>query len=267
MKIVLWIGNEANQKALANKIHDLIPIAGIITETRTHKKRYTFLKIFEIAIEKIFLPSIGKAWWEMKSNYQKLYPDYPKVTLLDVENINSDEAYQFTKKIEPDLIVVSGTRLVKEKLLSVCPTIGILNLHTGLSPYIKGGPNCTNWCIATGQFHLIGNTIMWIDAGIDSGNIITTEKTPLDGSEDLEMIHQKVMEHAHALYVKAINHISAGGRSNVAQDSIAVGKTYYNQEWGLKQKFDLVRNMKNFKSCTKEIEAAKTCEAVKTVPI
>jgi len=247
MKIILWIGNESNQKALANKIHSVFPLAGILTESRHHKTKITIKILFEKVLEKIFLPSIGKSWWGMKEHYDKLFSNFPAVEILDVENINSDEAYEFSKKIDPDLILVSGTRLVKEKMLSLKPRIGILNLHTGLSPYIKGGPNCTNWCIATKQFHLIGNTIMWIDSGIDTGNILTTEFTELNGNENLAQIHLKVMEHAHSLYIKSIKDLEFGKSKSIPQSEIAKGKTYYTKDWTLKRKFDLIVNLKKLK--------------------
>ncbi len=61
MKVVLWLGNEPNQKALAHKIHAVLPVAGIVTETRRHGTKITARKLAEKAIEKIFLPSIGTA--------------------------------------------------------------------------------------------------------------------------------------------------------------------------------------------------------------
>jgi len=247
MKVVLWIGNETNQKALANKIAKEFNVVGIVTETRNAASKITLKKVFEKVVEKFFLPSIAKSWFGMKSRYEKLFNDYPNTKIIEVENINSDEAFNFSTELKPDLIVVSGTRLVKEKMLSIAPKIGILNLHTGLSPYIKGGPNCTNWCIATEQFHLIGNTIMWIDLGIDTGNILTTEFTAFTGKETLSEIHIKVMEHAHELYLKAIRHVALGGKNSVKQDIIAKGKTYYSKEWNLKQKINLVKGMKKFK--------------------
>lgn len=248
MKILLWIGNEPNQKALANKINAVYPLCGIITESRAAKRDLILKKTAEKIVEKIFLPSIGRAWWGLQKHYEQLYPAYPAVERLDVENINSDEAYRFTQKLSPDLILVSGTRLVKDKMLSAVPAAGILNLHTGLSPYIKGGPNCTNWCIATRQFHLIGNTIMWIDRGIDTGNILTTEYTLLDGHESLPELHIKVMDHAHSLYLKAARYLESGSRKSVPQSDISKGKTYYTKDWTLKQKISLVRNHKAMSS-------------------
>lgn len=251
MKIVLWIGNKANQRALANKIHATFPVAGIVTETRRPKSEIGAINIIEKGLEKVLMPSIGNAWNGMKKYYDHEFPVYPETRILDVENINSDAVFNFTKELVPDLIIVSGTRMIKDRLLSISPRVGILNLHTGLSPYIKGGPNSTNWCLATNQFHLIGNTIMWIDKGIDTGDILTSELTDLDGTEDLLNIHIKVMEHAHRLYIKAIDHLLKGRYSRVKQSVIAKGTTYFTRQWKTKEKIQLALNLRKFRKMAK----------------
>ena len=267
MKIVLWIGNGANQKALANKIHQEFPIAGIIVENRKQSRKLTLSKLVEKGVEKVFLGAIPKAWWAMQNKYNDRYPNYPDTRILEVENINSDEAFAFTNEINPDLIIVSGTRLVKEKMLSIKPGIGILNLHTGLSPYIKGGPNCTNWCIATKQFHLIGNTVMWIDIGIDSGNILATGFTGFEGNESLDKVHIKVMEHAHDLYLSSIRYLAGGNFKSVKQSDIAKGTTYYTRSWTLKQKINLIRNMPAFRKSILNGETRKKQQTVRIEPL
>ncbi|MBS1624760.1 MAG: hypothetical protein JST83_12110 [Bacteroidetes bacterium] len=245
MKIVVWTGNAPNQRALACKIHQQYPLAGIVIESHQGTKRkITADKV----IERLFLSRITDAWRYLMDFYTGRYPAWPDVPTLQVENINTDEAFDFTQKLQPDLIIVSGTRLIRKKLLSLQPSIGILNLHTGLSPYVKGGPNCTNWCLARREPHLIGSTIMWIDAGVDTGNIITTEITDLTGSESLKEVHIKVMEHAHDLYIRAIGALAAGKRSSVSQKTITEGQTYRNKDWTLAAKWALVRNFRFFKS-------------------
>ncbi|NNM15488.1 MAG: hypothetical protein HKO56_02430 [Bacteroidia bacterium] len=244
MKLLLWIGNEPSQKALANKLAEEFDIIGIVTESRISKRKITLRKLYYYIYEKIFLSEINNAWFEMKNYFDQKYSAYPTAKRLDVENINAEEAYNFSKDLNPDLIIVSGTRLIKSTMLSIQSQKGILNLHTGVSPFIKGGPNCTNWCIATKQFHLVGNTIMWIDEGIDSGNIVTTEFTPIDWKLPLLHIHISVMEHAHRLYQKAIRFIVKGGNSNVKQESLGNGKTYYTKDWRLKNKKDLIMNLR-----------------------
>jgi len=257
MKIILWIGNESNQVALANKIHHVYPIDTIFVEIKKSKKKITPILIFEKIIEKLFLSKISKAWFNMLSHYRLMYPNFPNVKIVHVENINCELVYNQSKALNPNLIIVSGTRLIKENLLNIKPSIGILNLHTGLSPYVKGGPNCTNWCIANNHFHLIGNTIMWIDKGIDSGNIVTTELTHLNGTENLHEIHLKVMEHAHELYLKAITYLINGNNSNVSQSDIAQGQIFYSKEWTLEKKIRLLKNLKNYNSVLNSNEYKK----------
>ncbi len=266
MKIVAWVCNQSNQKALINKIQKLYPIAAIITETPKSKRKITFKLLFNALIEKTLLRRTSKLWWDTLKYYDNKFPEFPELSKLNVENINSEEAYNFTTALKPDLIIVSGTRMVKSKMLSIQPTIGIINLHTGLSPYIKGGPNCTNWCIAQQKFHLIGNTIMWIDAGIDSGNFLSTEFTPLAGTETLLELHIKVMDHAHQLYCEAIKYLIDGGRRSVPQISIDKGTIYYSSQWNLKQKYLLLKNFKKFKASVFSDNIKNLRKDVTTIP-
>jgi methionyl-tRNA formyltransferase len=248
--IVLWIKNEPIQIALANKIHDLFPVQSIVLESGVFRQKVSFSKIFEKLYEKFFLRQIDHSWFSMMQKYATLFPSLPPVKIIEVENINSTKCLEFTKENDPDLIVVSGTSLIKKVMFEVNPGIGIINLHTGLSPYVKGGPNCTNWCIANNDFHLIGNTVMWLDEGIDSGNIITTEFVEMTGKESLEELHYLVMEHAQALYLKAISMLIASPLSyrNKKQIDIAKGKTYFSKMWTLEQKKKMMENWKNFGS-------------------
>jgi len=248
MNLVLWIGDEPNQVALANKLAGQFDIAGIVIEHKVPKRKLTLKKIAEKLFERLFLFEIDKAWFGMQAFYKTKYPQLPMANIITVKNINSDEVYKFSKSINPDLIIVSGTRLIKNKMLSVESKKGILNLHTGLSPYIKGGPNCTNWCIATKQYQYIGNTIMWIDKGIDSGNILTSETIDVFPAKNLLEIHIKVMEHAHRLYLKAIKYLASGKTQSIKQSDIAQGITYYTRDWTLNQKFKLIRNFRKDKN-------------------
>src|SRR6266496_1099725 len=109
MKIVLWIGNQSNQKALANKLHSVLPLSGIVMEARKRKNKMTFSKITGKVIEKFFLSDISRSWFGMINAYERKYPTYPETNLLNVDNINSEAVYHFTNDLNPDLVVVSGT--------------------------------------------------------------------------------------------------------------------------------------------------------------
>jgi len=251
MKLVLWIGNDPNQYALANKLAEHFDIVGIVLETKhvpIKKKKPTLKSYWNKIIVRLFYKWIPNTWFQLMTYYRKKYPNLPNTQVFEVNNINDVETKTLTEKLNADLIVVSGTYLVKKSTLATKSTHGIANLHTGLSPYIKGGPNCTNWCIATKQFELIGNTIMWIDEGIDSGNLILTEQTRFKGDESFFDIHKKVMNHAHELYIRAIRDVEKGTAFNVPQNNICTGAIYYTKDWNWKAHKQLKKNFTYFQT-------------------
>lgn len=180
----------------------------------------------------------------MLDHYERLFPDFPTRPALLVSDINDPAVFAAIGAIEPDLVIVSGTNLLKQPLIEAIGRTGkVMNLHTGISPFVRGGPNCTNWCLATGRFDLIGNTVMWIDAGIDSGNIIATEQTPLDRTESLTGLHIKVMDHAHDLLVRcALMVVTGKDLPNVPQHELGSGKLFLSRQWNARTVAKAVTN-------------------------
>lgn len=245
MRIVLLSGNQSNQHALAVKISKDFNLVGVAIESKKAAHSNSIRFYFSKLIDRIFFYTIISSWKKMLQYYKDNFPASDKISTATFSNINSIESINFIQQLKPDLIMVSGTSLIRNGILSLETPKGIINLHTGLSPYIKGGPNCTNWCISNNTVHLIGNTIMWIDKGIDSGNIITSETINFTGNESINEIHVKVMEHAHELYLKALhcikdNHLNC---PNVKQKDIAKGQLFLNKEWNFKTKLRFMYNL------------------------
>jgi Formyl transferase len=246
IKIVIWCGQAANQKALTHKIAAEFDVVGIVIDTHFGKKKRKLIRLPAILWDRFRFGTIYNAWGNLVKYYDRKFPAWPPAPQIKVPDINSKETEIFTRELQPDLIVVSGTALIKEPLLSIPVSIGIVNLHTGLSPYVKGGPNCTNWCIANNSFQLVGNTIMWLNAGIDAGNIIVTETVDIKNAGNLDEVHQIVMDHAHDLYLRAIGYLSGSEPpyNSVPQNSIDKGQLYLTKMWTAAKKNDLLRNWK-----------------------
>jgi folate-dependent phosphoribosylglycinamide formyltransferase PurN len=252
-KIVVWCGSASNQKALVNKIAAAYKISGIVIDTGLRKRRKrNWIQLPGKILDRIRFRKVYAAWNSLLKQYDSEFPNWPDIPTLRVEGINDHKAKSFTDEIRPDLILVSGTALIKEPLISIPTSIGIINLHTGLSPYVKGGPNCTNWCIANNTLHLVGNTIMWLNAGIDTGNIITTEQVDIRNCRNLNEAHRLVMEKAHDLYLRAVNYLYTNNAplNSIPQDSIANGNLYLTKMWTAKEKAALIRNWKKRENVT-----------------
>jgi len=262
-KIVIWCGAASNQKALANKIAAKHNVAGIVVDTHSSAgKKKQWHKLPGLLWDRFRFRKIYNAWEGVMNYYEKNFPEWPRVPRLEVPAINSEATEKFTGELQPELIVVSGTTLIKEPLISLPVKTGMINLHTGLSPYVKGGPNCTNWCIAKNTFHLVGNSIMWLNAGIDTGNLITTETVNIQDAATLSAAHQMVMDHAHDLYLEAIDYLAAGEPpyNSIPQNSIAKGSLYLTRMWTGGKKQQLLKNWKKRKSLS-------PAEAPVTVPL
>lgn len=251
-KIVIWCGAASNQKALANKIAENFNLAGIVIDQGhvSRLKKHKWSQIPSLILDRLRFNKIYASWKNLIVYYNQHFPQWPDVPLIRVHGINDVKAFEFTSMLNPDLIVVSGTALVKDPMLNCPSSLGIINLHTGLSPYVKGAPNCTNWCIANNTWHLVGNTIMWINAGIDSGNIITTETIDIRNAENLNSAHILVMEHAHELYIRAIKYLLTTNPpfNSVSQKSIDKGELYLSKMWTPEKRKRLLFNWKNRKN-------------------
>jgi methionyl-tRNA formyltransferase len=86
---------------------------------------------------------------------------------------------------------------------------------------------------------------MWIDEGIDSGNIVTTDVLDFSGNESLNEIHIKVMEHAHRIYIKALHTIKEnyGNCPSIKQSEIAKGELFLNKMWNISAKTKFTYNI------------------------
>ena len=260
LKIVIWCGPAANQKALAHKIAASFDVKGIVVDMHSGtKKKRKWARLPAILWDRFRFHKIYNSWKWLMKYYDRKFRGWPSAALLKVPDINNKETEIFTRELQPDLIVVSGTGLIKEPLLSTPVSIGIINLHTGLSPYVKGGPNCTNWCIANNSFQYVGNTIMWLNAGIDAGNIITTETVDIKNANNLNEAHQIVMDHAHGLYLRAIGYLleTEPPFNSVQQNSIDKGKLYLAKMWTAAKRKALLRNWKR-KNISSGTEIPKT---------
>ena len=251
MKVVILTGNQGNQKALCNKIARVCEVSAIVLSENIPRKKPSAPRRAHTFINRVGNRTVGRpfveTWFKILGEYERQFPDYPGVPIVKVKNVNDAATVAALEKHEPDLVIVSGTNLVGKKVIEASERgKGVVNLHTGISPYVKGGPNCTNWCLAKNWFHLIGNTVMWLDAGIDTGKIIATEQTPLSGDETLFELHWKVMEHAHDLYIRSIRQIGAGREvPAVPQSGICEGATFYTNDWN---GFQMRKALKNFRS-------------------
>lgn len=105
-------------------------------------------------------------------------------------NINSAESVGRVRQLRPDLMVVTGwTRLLSAELLGVPPR-GVMGFHASLLPRYRGRAP-VNWAILRGEA-VTGNTMMYLDAGTDTGDICDQQTVPITPGDTCATVYARV---------------------------------------------------------------------------
>ena len=99
------------------------------------------------------------------------------------------------------MVVVAYGQILPQKLLDV-PPHGCLNVHTSLLPKYRGAAPI-QWAIADGEPET-GVTIMKMDAGLDTGPMLATRRTPILASDDSQVLHDRLALLGAELLVETI---------------------------------------------------------------
>ena len=96
--------------------------------------------------------------------------EIPSNKIQHVSSINSKASIELINKINPDLIIVNGTRIISKKVLQSA-NCKFINTHAGITPMYRG-VHGAYWALVNEDLYNSGVTVHFVDEGIDTGNII-----------------------------------------------------------------------------------------------
>ena len=126
------------------------------------------------------------------------------------------------RELKPDLMVVVAYGQILPQAILDLPPHGCLNVHTSLLPKYRGAAPI-QWAIANGEAET-GVTIMKMDAGLDTGPILSACRTPILPADDSQILHDRLAQLGAKLLVETIPDFVAGKISPRPQS--AEGYTY-----------------------------------------
>ena len=94
--------------------------------------------------------------------------------MTEVASVNDKECLDLIIKIQPDIIIVNGTRIIGKRLLEATKTL-FINTHVGITPEYRG-VHGGYWALRNDDIKNCGVTIHKVDVGIDTGDIISQNK-------------------------------------------------------------------------------------------
>ena len=129
------------------------------------------------------------------------------------------EFIETIKALEPDVICVVAYGKILPKSILEIPKYGCINIHPSLLPKYRG-PAPIQWAVLNGD-KTTGVSIMYLDEGMDTGDIILQEETTIGEKETTGELWGRVSIIGANLIVTALEQIEAGTVQRTKQEGEA----------------------------------------------
>ena len=134
------------------------------------------------------------------------------------DRVRHRDSVRALKELQPDVIVVVAFGQILPKSILELPPYGCLNVHPSCLPKYRGAAPI-QWALINGETET-GVTIMLLDEGEDTGDIILQNSLPIDASDNAVTLSTRLANLAPALLIQALGRISDGPPPHHPQDHV-----------------------------------------------
>ncbi len=132
------------------------------------------------------------------------------------EDINSAEALTWIEGKAPAVIFCFGwSKLLKQNLLKLAP-LGVVGFHPAALPANRGRHPLI-WALVLG-LNQTASTFFFLDAGADSGDILSQREVLVTEQDDARTLYDKVTETALAQIAEFLPRLASGSAKRIKQD-------------------------------------------------
>ena len=129
---------------------------------------------------------------------------------------NNIEFIEKIKSINPDVIcVVAYGKILPKEILEI-PKYGCINVHASLLPKYRGAAPI-QWAVLNGDQET-GITTMYMDIGMDTGDMILTQKVQIGENETTGELWERLSKIGGNLLVETLNQIEKGIAPRIPQE-------------------------------------------------
>ena len=145
---------------------------------------------------------------EMAFSPVKIAAEELGIPVFQPVKIRLPESVEYLKSVEADVFVVAAFGQILTKEILEMPKYGCINIHASLLPMYRGAAPI-QWVILNGEKEA-GVTIMQMDEGLDTGDMLLSDKITLAEDETGDSLHDKLSEMGARLIVEALAKLEAG---------------------------------------------------------
>ncbi|MBC3515563.1 methionyl-tRNA formyltransferase [Neobittarella massiliensis] len=131
-------------------------------------------------------------------------------------SVKKAETIELLASLQPDLIaVVAYGKILPQQVIDL-PPLGCINVHGSLLPKYRGAAPI-QWSVINGE-KTTGVTTMYMDAGLDTGDMIYTDTVEIGGDETSGQLYQRLAKVGADLLLKTLTGIADGTAPRQKQD-------------------------------------------------
>lgn len=151
---------------------------------------------------------------QMMTSAVKDYAVEQDLTILQPANLKAEAFIDELKDLKADLQIVVAFRMLPEVVWNM-PSMGTFNLHGSLLPQYRGAAPI-NWAIINGEKET-GVTTFFLQHEIDTGHIILQEKEPINATDNVGSLYERLMHLGARTIVKTVELIQQGKVETIIQ--------------------------------------------------
>jgi len=138
------------------------------------------------------------------------------LTIYQPVKVREQEFLDQMNALNPDAIIVAAFGQILPKALLDIPKYGCINVHASLLPKYRGAAPI-QYAILDGESET-GISIMYMDTGIDTGDVILQERLPIAPDETGGSLFDKMADLGSRLLLEALEQIEKGTAVRIKQD-------------------------------------------------
>ena len=132
-------------------------------------------------------------------------------------NLKDPEFVEELRSLNADLQIVIAFRMMPEVVWNM-PPLGTFNLHASLLPKYRGAAPI-NWAVMNGDKET-GVTTFFLKHEIDTGDIIQKEKIEIAETDNVGVVHDRLMTLGAGMVVETVDAIIAGTVKPIPQEDL-----------------------------------------------
>lgn len=206
---------------------------------------------------------VGRHGSVLAASPVKQYAVSQGLLVLQPEKLKDEAFVEELRSLQADLQVVVAFRMLPEVVWAM-PRLGTFNLHAALLPQYRGAAPI-NWAVINGETET-GVTTFFLKHEIDTGEIIRQVRVPVADTDNVGIVHDKLMRVGADLVVRTVDDILEGMVNPIPQDALMlpavdlrpapkIFKETCRIDWskGVKQVYDFIRGLSPYPAAWTEL--------------